>query len=97
MTHYKSSKSTKQIQAESLVNCLHSVYYLKMTFILPSDDTTLSVLLLSTFGTKTFKFVNTACWNIQWKCTLGLFSSNCKISLLISCNNTILQLINSII
>ena len=56
MEHYKSPKSIKQIQAENLVNCLHSVYYLKMTLILSSDATTLYMLptlLLSIFGTKT--------------------------------------------
>ena len=74
-------KSTKQIQAESLVNCLHSVYYWKMTFILLSDDTTLSILLLSVFGTKTLSLlillVETSNGNILKVCSAVIVKFLC--------------------
>ena len=81
MTCYKSAKSTKQIQAESFVNCLHSVYYLKMTFILSSDDTTLSILLLSIFGTETLslliRLVGTSNGNVLLVCSAVIVKFLC--------------------
>ena len=81
MTHYKSPKSTKQIQEESLVNCLNLNYYLKLTFILSSDDTTLSILLLSIFGTKTLslliRFVGISNGNILKVCSAVIVKFLC--------------------